>query len=160
MLPRLGLIADIHVYLRTTLLHYRVDSLISQLNERTFSDQHGKVSYVIRRLKIIGWNRLTKTLQMLLRIFPPKNISVKYLQEPGFLLFTELFLQNVPQPVHYSVVAMVTTVISCVTSVGRKTNKLAKMQWYNKMNVWARYPWRHQTEDCKIIPRMYRMHTT
>lgn len=119
-----------------------------------------KFPYVIRRLKIIGWNRLTKTLQMLLRIFPPKNISVKYLQEPGFLLFTELFLQNVPQPVHYSVVAMVTTVISCVTSVGRKTNKLAKMQWYNKMNVWARYPWRHQTEDCKIIPRMYRMHTT
>ena len=60
--------------------------------------------------------------------------DVLYLKKPGFLLFVELFLQYIPQPVNYSVAAMVTTIISCVTSVGLK-EKVVKI---NLMNVTSR----------------------
>ena len=51
---------------------------------------------------------------------------IKYLKEPGFFLFIKFFLQDIPQPVHYSVVAMVTTIISCVASVEQKEENQAR----------------------------------
>ena len=46
--------------------------------------------------------------------------GIRYLEKSGFLLFTELFFQYIPQPINYSVIAMVTAVIPCVTSMGCK----------------------------------------
>lgn len=78
----------------------RFRATCNKLQEKTRRDDQGR--------RKMAFNRCLKK-----RLF----LSLKYLQESGFLLFIKLLFQNIPQPVDYSVVAMVAAVISCVSPV-------------------------------------------